>query len=277
MEEQELNELRKLAEGGANALPDAEEAEDKETPTEDSQTKEEVETEVEGDESEETSSSKKDDVEEARVPYSRFETVNERAIRAEKELELLREEQKQSKQVTVSETDPPAEWLELYGDSDTSRRAWNVQQTLDQKRLASIQEAAARSAVEGLEKRQAEQSKHESEIVSNMENAFDDFAAKNKRTFSDSEQSAILDVMDDLSPKDEKGLYLVDPTTYMERAVELYDLRLAKSTTKKNESKRRATSLASAGSEGEPSNQKTGHFKAGSWDSWRDSPLLPKD
>lgn len=257
----------------AAAIPDSND-EGSETSTEGSQPEQKAETE-ESTESEESSSSQKDVVEESRVPYSRFKTVNdeketamERAIRAETELEVMRRQSS-----VTSNGELPDYWVELYGDSDISKRAWGA----EQKRLAVIEEGAAKRAVEGLQKQQREQAKQEEQAVANMENAFDDYAGKNKRNFSDTETSAILDIMDELSPKDEYGNYEVDPVRYLERAVEIHDLRQVKSTSARNVAKRRAASLTGASSDGEPSNEKVGHFQPGSWDSWRNNPILPKD
>lgn len=278
MTEDELNKMRALRNSDTSAQPDAEETEGTDTSTEDSQSEQEVEDDTEEEsEGADTSSSQKDVVEEARVPYSRFETVNERAIKAEQEAKMLREQleaNRGSSNQTAPSGDLPGYWVELYGDSDLSRQAWAA----EQKRLTAMQESVAQKAVEAVEKRQAENAKFEEDTINRMVNVFDDFGSKNKRTFTDVEQSAILDIMDELSPKDETGRYEVDPVRYLDRAVEIHDLRQVKTSGKRIEAKRKAASLAGASSDGAPQgNEKSGHFVAGNWDSWRNNPLLPKD
>lgn len=257
----------------AQAIPESDVEEGSETSTEGSQPKQTVEKEesTEANASSEAENSEEETVVEARVPYSRFETVNTRAIQAETELNMLKQqiaEGNRSSQNGSYQGDLPEAFVELYGDSDASRRVYE----LEQKRFQDIEEKAAERAVERLAERQAQLAQQEEQRVAEMENAFDDFASKNKRTFSDAEQSAILDVIDDFTPKDDTGHYLVDPMQYLDKAVEVYDLRAEKAQAKTKESKRRATSIASASSEGDATNQTT------PWTgNWWDSPMLPKD
>lgn len=266
----------------APALPDADEAEDTETSTEGSQPEQEVEEEQEGDDSEDTSASQQAD-DERRVPYSRFHSVNsekqealERAIRAETELELLRK-QNLPESRTLSDETPPHEWVELYGDSELSRKAWTTQQSLDKRRFAEMQSEAAKAAIDGLRKAETETKQRESEAAEQIVDALEDYQSSNKRRLNDAEQSAVLDIMDELSPKDAEGNYIVHPTQFLDRAVELYDLRKQKATEKTRTAKRSATQMAGTSSEGETTGEtSTTHFKPGNWGSWRDNPLLPK-
>lgn len=217
------------------------------------------------------------DVEEPRIPYSRFETVNERAIRAEAELaayKAQRQEQSQADAGGEYKGQLPGYWVELWGDNELSRKAFNA----EQQRITVIQEDAARKAVEAIEQRQADRDQHVEKTVEAIEGALTDFQAKTKRTLTDGEQSAVLDIMDELTPKDERGNYQVDPTVFLDKAVELHDLRQLKTTGKTREAKRKAAAIAGASSDSSsaPSEGAT-HFRPGSWDSWRENPLLPKD
>jgi hypothetical protein len=269
LSEEELQKLRNEVDSGAAAQPDDEESEDEVTPAEESQTKEEMEKE----ESEEDS--KSEEKEEARIPYSRFETVNERAIRAEQELQDLKAQYANQPSQPQATGDMSPEWVELYGDSDASKRAWQLQQGMLEKSLSAIKDEAAKQAVASLQRVQSEQAQQEAKVVEDMENAFTDFGAKNKRTFSDSEQSAILDIMDDFTPKNDDGKYIISPLSYLEKAVQFHDMQVAQASLSKKEARRKAVTLTSAGSEGEPSNNKSNdHIRAGDWDSWRNNPLL---
>ncbi len=279
MTEEELIAIRKVADANGNAQPDPEEDDSTETPTGDSQPEEEDEEEESAEEEEEAAPAAENaaEAEAPRVPYSRFEKVNQRAIEAEKELEILKRQAAENPTRSTSEPhqgELPDYWVELYGDSDLSRKAW----TAEQKRITAIEDRAAESAVRNLQKVQQEEAKRVEDTVEEMENAFQDFGAQLKREFSDAEQSAILDLMDDLTPKGEDGKYLVSPLTFLEKSVQFYDLQNQSKVSKKREAKQKAASLTGGGSEGAPENTApTGHFQAGNWDSWRNSPLLPKD
>lgn len=269
----------------AAALPDDESSTD--TSTEGSQPEQKVE---EGDDTGEADSqadndsaddADKDDVEEARIPYSRFETMHERAVKAEaaalaaeQELERRRSDSNNRDAGGEYKGELPSYWVELWGDNDLSRRAFNA----EQQRMSVIQEDAARKAVEAVEQRQTEAQQRVEKTVEDMETAFVDFQAKSKRSLTDNEQSSVLDIMDELAPKDPKGNYQVDPTVFLEKAVELYDLRQLKATGKTREAKRKAAVLAGTSTDSAPSGSDgVTHFRPGEWDSWRNNPLLPKD
>lgn len=279
MTEAELNEMRKLAESGASAQPEAEKEEGTDTPSEESQPESEVEQEEETQEEEAApSEAENTEVAEApRVPYSRFEKVNQRAIEAEKELEILKRQLAENPTRSTSEPhqgDLPDYWVELYGDSELSRKAWAA----EQKRITAIEERAAESAVKNLQKVQQQEAARVEETVEEMENAFQDYGAKLKREFSDAEQSSILDIMDELTPKGEDGNYLVSPLTYLEKSVQFYDLQNQSVLSKKRAAKQKAAALTGGGSEGAPAESNpSSHFVGGNWDSWRNNPMLPKE
>lgn len=283
MHEEELKKLRAQVDAGETAQPDADEDEETDTSSEGSQPEKKSETEDESTDEDAASdadnSQETDEKDPPRIPYSRFESVNEAKIRAEMELELLKQQLAQrdapsSRTQEISEHNPPSEFLELYGDTPESRNAWKVQMQLDTKRFAAIEESAAKRAVESLKAAQIQEAQEVEERVDDMQSSFDEFSAQNKRPLSDLEQDKILDIIDEFTPKDEQGNYVAHFIP-VDKAVEIYDLRSSKSSAKKIESKRKASILAGASSEGEPSSgDKGSHFRAGQWDSWRNNPLL---
>lgn len=203
----------------------------------------------------------------SRVPYSRFETVHERAIRAEAEAAFLKQQLEQSKQTVQPpySGDLPQEWVELWGDNETSRKAFAV----EQRRIAKIEESVAEKAIERLQLVQQEREKQSEEVADSWTAQFDDYASKSKRTFTDDEQSAILDVMDELTHKDDKGNYLTNPIDYLPQAVEIYDFRTDRALASKKAAKQRTAQLTSAKGEGEPNG------RSGQWTgNWEKSPLL---
>lgn len=277
--EEELSKMRALGSTDAAASPDAESG--SEASSEGSQPEEKVKPQEESDDVTGTSEPNNPQgtvVEEHRVPYSRFETVNERAVRAEAELELLKEQltKAQSQPTYQDPGELPADWVELYGDTEASKRAWIRQQDSDRKRFAALEETAVKKAVESLQKVQSEAAAQEAEATQYIGESFDDYLGKNKKSFSEKEQEAILDIVDGMTPVGEDGKYVADPTFFIPKAVELYELRKAHVEASKKASRRDATQLVGANSDSShPTPVDT--FRSGDWDSWRNNPMLPKE
>lgn len=206
-----------------------------------------------------------------RVPYSRFETVNERAIRAEAELELLKQQREDKPDAVVFTGDLPEKWVRLYGDNDASREAYGLYKTGIKEEFQSMRQDLLNEVRAEERRREVEAEKEANEWATKIS----DYGLKNARSFTDAEQSALLDVMDELAPKDDKGMYLVSPISYLPQAVELYDLRNQKANFSKKEAKRKATEIAGAKGEGEPEPiTSDSHFRPGQWDSWRNNPII---
>lgn len=194
-----------------------------------------------------------------RVPYSRFETVNERAIRAEEKLRFYEEERDREQLAKAASETPsgmPEYWVKLYGDSDASKQAYALRQQELQDERVNLRKAIR----EDMQKEQVESEQRTDNLVDDWSTQIDDYAAKNKRKFTDTETDALLDVMDELTPKDENGNYIVEPIQYLAQAVELHDLRLEKAQFAKKQSKQQTTRLTAAKSEGAPGS------KPGNWD-----------
>ncbi len=194
-----------------------------------------------------------------RVPYSRFETVNERAIRAEEQLRIMQEErekERNAQNAAPNDDGLPSYWVKLYGDSDISKEAYQLRQ----QELKEEREQLRTSLREDMQREQVEAEQRTEQTVEDWTGQIDEFAAANKRKFTDTQTDALLDVMDELTPKDEDGNYLIEPIQYLPQAVELYDLRMEKATAKQKESRKSTAKLTSAKSEGVPSS------KPGDWD-----------
>jgi len=205
------------------------------------------ETEEESEETEDTAVEK----DPPRVPYSRFETVNERAIRAEEQLKIYQQREEQDKLAQASsknEDGLPAYWVKLYGDSEASVEAYQLRQ----QELAEERETLKTGLREDLYKEQQEQETRQEETVKDWSSQIDEFAETNKRKFTDSQTDALLDVMDELTPKDANGNYIVEPIQYLPQAVELYDLRTERANASKKASRQATAKLTSAKGEGNP-------------------------
>jgi hypothetical protein len=207
----------------------------------------------------------------ARVPYSRFETVHDRAVKAETELALLKQQRETTPEPVVFTGDLPKKWAELYGDNEASREAYGLYKAGIKEEFSTLKS----ELIQEVRREEASQEAQAEKTAEEWATAISDFGAKSNRKFTDNDESALLDVMDELTPKNEQGEYMISPITYLKQAVELHDLRNQKADFTKKEAKRRAATLAGERGEGEPgaaSNE--GHFRPGGWDSWRNNPAL---
>jgi hypothetical protein len=211
-----------------------------------------------------SSSPEKDDVaDKARVPYSRFETVNERAIRAEERLRLLEEQQAQTEEVKV-ETDIPKEWTELYGDNEEAKRAYGIQLKLNEQML----EQATEKTYERIQGREKEESERVESNLEQIESSLEDFQESLGRKLTEQEESALLDVQDEFTPKGEDGKY-VAPLISPDKAFEILTLRQQGAKNSKYQAKNRVVSLTGASSDGDISNP-SANYNPNTWGSWRD-------
>jgi len=213
-----------------------------------------------------SSSPEEDDVaDKARVPYSRFESVRERAIRAEERLKLYEEQQAQSKTVESDvNIDLPNEWVELYGDSDVAKKAYQLQVRLNER----IQEEATNKAIERLSNREKEEKEQLNKNIELIDNSLSEFKEKIGKNFTEAEESAILDVQDEFTSKDDDGNY-ISSLFPLDKAYEIYTLRQQSAKIAKTQAKQRVVSITGASSEGEISNP-SANYNPNAWGSWRD-------
>lgn len=213
---------------------------------------------------EKVSSSAEEDVvaDKARVPYSRFESVNERAIRAEERLRIL-EEQAQSKTVESKQVEVPQEWEELYGDSEAAQKAYEIQLRLSEQMM----EKSSKIVLEKIQNSEKEQKEIVNKNLEEIENSLNEFQEKLGRKITDTEESAILDIQDEFTAKDENGKYITSLLS-PEKAYEIYELRANKAKVAKTQAKNRALTATGASSEGDTSNS-SANYTPGDWGSWR--------
>ena len=199
------------------------------------------------------------------VKYSRFRNVNQRRIEAEKEAEYWRQEaQRRESQVAEPESDIPSSWKKLYGDSDDSKEAWKIQQQMyeDLKRDA-IEEA--RNAVRT--ERQAESERVESnlEVLDEGMEGLEDFVG---RRITSAEESALLDIVDEYTPKDRDGNYAGDIIP-LEKAWNILELQKNAQKAPSRESRNSIASLTNNQTYGQANDKDKDKSFDGSWGSFR--------
>jgi hypothetical protein len=224
----------------------------------------EIEEEVE-EKGEVSESTEEDSVaDKARIPYSRFEKVNERAIAAEARLQLLEEQAASNKPIQTEELTPD-QWLKLYGDNDDARKAW----ALDQELRKASEEKMEERIIRNLEERESQKQSQVQENLEYIEDSLADFQEKLGRKLSESEESALLDIQDEFTPQDDSGHYMA-PLMAPEKAYEILNLRGKVSTNKTSQARRRVTSITGSSSEGDGSSKAFENYKPGVSGLWRD-------
>lgn len=207
--------------------------------------------------------------EESKVPYSRFKKFHDAAQEAEREAAYWRgvaeASQNQPATTTKQPTEMPDYWTELYGDSDASLKAWKVQeqanrQMMDQARSEALE--AVRN-----ERGQEAQTLQANEAI--IDENFEDLADFIGRELTDKEVTAVLDIVDDYTPKGADGNYL-GPVIPFEKAWEIYELKNSVSKAPNVQARNQVASLSGAGSQGETNiTEKDAQFNPLDWNAWK--------
>ena len=195
-----------------------------------------------------------DEVEEQRVPYSRFETVRRQKDEAERDAEearsILRQALSRQPDTTPSQSsydeDYARELKKLYGDSPVAQEIIEI----NLKHQHEIEERAERRAIEAIERREHSETialrDNEATIDQRLESLSDYLGRK----LSDGEESAILDIVDEYTPTGEDGKYAGEILPF-DKAWEIYELKNASQGQSSRRARNAATVASSARSEGE--------------------------
>ena len=240
-----------------------------EAPTTDSQPKEEIKEEKK----ELPPSAGEADVEQ-RVPYSRLKTVMERARAAEEEArearERLQELEKQRRELpSVSHETPedlPSYWVKLYGDTDASKEAFKYELARQDEIRREAKEEALKAVREERTTQAAAQRANETKIDEGLE----DLTNFVGRELTEEEQVAVLDIVDEYTPKDDDGSY-AGATIPFEKAWEIYEMKQANTGNASKKARAVPTALTGQGTNGEPSvtTKNNQEFNPMDWSAWR--------
>ncbi len=207
--------------------------------------------------------------EENKVPYTRFKKFHDKALAAEKEaMEWKARYEAINKPEPASEPnndDDWDDWVEAYGDSDASRRMYDREMKRRQQMFQSIEERAI-SALENKRKAEAEAMAKNLEVV---DDGLDDLSSYLGRDLTDSEQSELLDIVDEYTPKDDDGNYLGGLMPF-DKAWEIYEMKKEYSTSGRRNSRNRIAGISGAQSQGQPSQKDVdANYNPQNWGNWR--------
>lgn len=215
-----------------------------------------------------TSAANADEPEKGRVPYSRFERKHQEAEEARQQAEYWRQEAERRSQSNNARADAaedlPDYWKELFGDTDASKKAYKA----EQKRMTEIEERAEQRAIEVIEQRQIQQERKFSSNLDSIESRMEGLAEYLGRDLTETEENALLDIVDDYTPKDDDGNYAGELMSFG-KAWQIYELQQTQQSAKTNRSRNAVASASGASSKGEPSATEDKNFNPQQWGSWR--------
>lgn len=191
---------------------------------------------------------------ESAVPYKRFKKFHDQAKEFQAEAEKLRAEAEEWKR-KASATEPakteepsiPDYWKKLYGDSEESIEAWKIQEQANK----SLIEQTRKEALEAIKEQSRLEAEREKQNVEKLESsleALNDYAGKE---LSKSEQSAVLDIVEEYSSKDDDGNFT--SMIPFEKAYDIFNLKQQADKAPKVQSRNKVASINNAKTQGSPS------------------------
>lgn len=205
--------------------------------------------------------------EETKVPRSRFLTMHQRAIEAEKALRQFEAEHTtQSVQAPALSDDEDLRrlYVESFGEGELTERLYKNELA----RLTLIEEKAADRAF----KRFSEMGQQEEQVindrVASFDRAFEELGVEEDHEFTDDEQVALLDIVEAYSPKDAEGKLLGDYLMPLDKAYEIYQLQQAPVSQAKKNERNQVASLTGAHSQGTPASGSDAEWQPGQGRRW---------
>jgi hypothetical protein len=200
---------------------------------------------------EEDSTESEEEEEKNKVPYSRFKKFHDEALELRREAEALRAERdsfrSRKEEVSEEEENLPAYWVKLYGDSEASKEAFKIQQEQNESFRAELR----KEAIEAVREEQKQEELRVSENIKTIDESLEEVSSVIGRDLTEKEQSSLLDIVDEYTPKDEDGNY-IGATIPFEKAWEIYELKNKVSEGPKKKAKENVANIISSQSSGEP-------------------------
>jgi hypothetical protein len=205
-------------------------------------------------------------VEESKVPYSRFKKFHDEALELRQEIESLRTKSYEAPEREEAPQDEiPSFWKELYGDSDASTRAWKIQSEQNEALIQKAREEAR----EAVRSERQEEVKRNEQNLSILDDHLEQVSAVAGHDLTEKEESAVLDIIDDYTPKDVNGNYagaMLSP----DKAWEIYELKQQVVKGPRAQARDEVASLTNAASQGQPDQEeKNKSFNPLDWGSYK--------
>lgn len=214
----------------------------------------------------ETPEVKTPEVEEEKVPKSRFLTMHQRAIEAEKALRQFaaeRASEPEPQREVANDEDLKKFYTTTFGATELADKLYQAELA----RLSAIEERATDRAFERLSQREQVEQRVIEDRVSSMDSAFEELSVVTGKDLSDDEQVAILDIVEKYSPKDRNGKIPEEYLMSLDDAYEIYQMQ--HEAAKPNRSQRNAiAALSGARSQGAAGTTADSEWKPGMRARW---------
>lgn len=202
--------------------------------------------------------------EESKVPYSRFKKFHDRAIEAERERDEWRT-RAEIKPTIEAQTELPDFWVKNYGSDENSQEAWKNQLRLNEQ----IKEEAKQEALEAVRNERYQEDQRTEENIETLDNHLELVAGAAGRDLNEKEESAILDIIDDYTPKDDNGNYM-GAILSADKAWEIYELKQQATKGARTKTRDSIASLSGTQTRGEPTiTDKDASFNPLDWNSYQ--------
>lgn len=201
----------------------------------------------------------------ARVPYSRFKKYHDRARELEEEVAQLKAKREPETKEELSEV--PSWWSQLYGDSEPAKQAWRIQEKANQQLI----EEARTKALEAVELERIQESQRVSENEERIDSELESLNEYAGRTLTEKEQSELLDIVDEYTPKDKDGNYL-GATIPFEKAWDIHEMQQQLAKKPQKQSRDKVAELTGSQTKGEPSaevEERNKAFNPLDWGAWK--------
>ena len=210
-----------------------------------------------------------EEVEEDKVPKSRFLTMHQRAIEAER-LNRQFEAERASTPEPVTPVSDDADlkrfYIETFGEGELTDKLYQNELA----RLTSIEEKAAERAFERFSRMGQEQEQVIQERVESFDRAFEELSIIEGKDFTDDEQVKILDIVEAYSPKTPDGKIIGEYLFPLDKALEIYKLKAEPVNTAKRQARNQVASLSGARSEGNAVSTSDAEWQPGQDRRWWD-------
>ncbi len=209
-------------------------------------------------------------VEENKVPYSRFKKYHDLAREAQEDALRWKSEAEALRHVREEKPEPASElpdyWVEMYGDSDASKKAWGIQQRQNEQ----LKQEALEAAVSAVREERESESIRVEENVTKIDQDMEALSEYVGRELTEKEQTSLLDIVDEYTPKDDNGNYLGSILSF-DKAWEIYELKEQAKSAPKRQARDSVASLSGSKSQGETSitDEKNKNWNPLDWNAYK--------
>lgn len=202
---------------------------------------------------------------ESKVPYSRFKKFHDEAKFYKEQAEEWQRRAESLKPQEPVVTTAPDWWVKLYGDSPEAVEAWQIQAEQNER----LKQEAREEAIQALRDQEQQEEQRVNDNLSYIDDNISSLSDKLGRELTSKEESALLDIVDEYTPKDDNGDY-IGALMPFDKAWEIYELK--NKVTKAPTTQARDSVAALSGTQSQGSvevDEKNKNFNPLDWNAWK--------